>query len=150
MPKHPIEQRDAFRFFMPIQIRWGDLDPFNHVNNVHYYRYFEMMVVTYLATEAGMDLTNSKVLTFAAESRCVFNKAIDFTDIGPQGVMIDGGLRVNRIGSSSFTWGLALFLPGENEAAAQGEWTHVAVDRETTRPVPLPNGVRAALERVLV
>jgi acyl-CoA thioester hydrolase len=148
MPKHPIEQRSAFRYFTPIQVRWGDLDPFNHVNNVLYYRYFELAIVTFLATEGGLDLTGSPpVVSFAAESRCIFNKAIDLSGFGPQGVMVDGAVRVERLGSSSVTWGLAIFRQGEDEAAAQGSWTHVFVDPQTTRPTPIPDDLRAALER---
>jgi acyl-CoA thioester hydrolase len=61
--------------------------------------------------------------------------------------MVDGAVRVERLGSSSVTWGLAIFRQGEDEAAAQGSWTHVFVDPQTTRPTPIPDDLRAALER---
>ncbi len=146
--RDPIARRGDFSWFTPIQVRWGDLDPFNHVNNVVYYRYFEIVVVTFLAREARVDLTDFPVKPFAAESRCVFTKPIDLSGFGPMGVMIDGAIAVDRLGTSSVTYGLGLFLPGEDEAAAQGSWVHVYVDRETQRPVPIPDDIRAALEKV--
>lgn len=148
MPKHPVERRAAYPFHTPIQVRWGDLDPFLHVNNVVYYRYFEGIILQFLAQRAGLDLLSSPVLTFAAESRCVFNKPLDLSDVGPTGVMIDGGFRVDSLGRSSVTYGLGLFRPGEDDAAAQGTWVHVFVDRATARPVPIPDSVRAAFAAV--
>ncbi|HTH17391.1 MAG TPA: hypothetical protein VL974_12110, partial [Magnetospirillum sp.] len=34
--------RNEFRFTCPIQTRWSDNDMFGHVNNVEYYRFFEI------------------------------------------------------------------------------------------------------------
>ena len=31
-----------FKFSLPLSIRWNDLDPLNHVNNVYYFEYFQM------------------------------------------------------------------------------------------------------------
>jgi acyl-CoA thioester hydrolase len=36
--------RDAFRVFRPITTRWMDNDVYGHVNNVHYYSYFDTAV----------------------------------------------------------------------------------------------------------
>ncbi|ABC21859.1 acyl-CoA thioesterase [Rhodospirillum rubrum] len=143
MPKQSIDRREAYPFFLPIQMRWGDLDPFHHVNNVTYYRYFELIVVTFLAERAGLDLLDSPLRTFAAETRCLFTKALDFGRSGPAGSFLDGGFCVDHLGRTSVTYGLALFAPDDNEAAAQGHWTHVFVDRDTARPVPIPEAVRA-------
>ncbi|WP_338105442.1 hypothetical protein [Microvirga tunisiensis] len=33
--------RSAFRLFRPIATRWMDNDAYGHVNNVHYYSYFD-------------------------------------------------------------------------------------------------------------
>jgi len=41
---------------------------------------------------------------------------------------------------------IALFAPGSDEAAAQGHFVHVYVDRGSRRPVELPEGLRRALE----
>jgi acyl-CoA thioester hydrolase len=33
--------RSAFRLFRPVATRWLDNDVYGHVNNVHYYSYFD-------------------------------------------------------------------------------------------------------------
>jgi acyl-CoA thioesterase FadM len=44
--------------------------------------------------------------------------------------------------------GIAL-LDGLDDAAAQGHFVHVYVDRATNKPVPLPDALRKALERIV-
>ena len=39
---------------------------------------------------------------------------------------------------------------GEDEAAAQGHFVHVFVDRASNTPVPIPAPIRAALEAISV
>jgi acyl-CoA thioester hydrolase len=45
---------------------------------------------------------------------------------------------------------LAVFKAGEEEARAAGRFVHVFVDRATNQPVPIPAGLRQALERLVV
>jgi acyl-CoA thioester hydrolase len=51
------------------------------------------------------------------------------------------------VGRTSLTYRLALFGPAV-EAAAVCHYVHVYVDRETQRPVPLPEGLRQAAEAI--
>ena len=54
-------------------------------------------------------------------------------------------MKVDKLGSSSVRYGLALF--GETgPAKATGFVVHVFVNRETGRPVPIPERLRNALE----
>ena len=46
------------------------------------------------------------------------------------------------------TWELGILRDGE--LLAEGRFVHVFVDDETRRPVPIPEGIRAAIERDLV
>jgi acyl-CoA thioester hydrolase len=56
------------------------------------------------------------------------------------------GLRVARLGNTSVRYEVGLFRGDAQDAAAQGHFVHVYVDRETRRPVPLPDALRAVLE----
>ena len=59
--------------------------------------------------------------------------------------IIDAGLRVAKLGTTSVTYDIGLFAQGEEEAAAVGRFVHVWVDRDTWRPSPLPPAIRGAL-----
>jgi acyl-CoA thioester hydrolase len=43
---------------------------------------------------------------------------------------------------------VGIFRAGAGEAAAQGHFVHVYVDRATQTPVAIPEGTRAALETI--
>ena len=63
--------------------------------------------------------------------------------------MLEAGLRVEHLGKSSVRYGIGIFATGAAEASAQGWFVHVFVDRETRRPAPIPDRMRAALTRLL-
>ena len=56
--------------------------------------------------------------------------------------------RVGKLGRSSVRYEIGLFGEKGDDAAATGWFVHVFVDRETRRPVELPERMRAALERL--
>ena len=62
---------------------------------------------------------------------------------------VEVGLAVDRIGGSSITYRLGVFAKGSEDAAAEGRFVHVYVDRPTRRPVPLPEHWREAFRSLL-
>ena len=60
------------------------------------------------------------------------------------------GLAVTRLGNSSVTYRLAIFEEPAAAVAAVGHWVHVYVDRSTRRPVPIPDTIRALLDKARV
>ena len=57
---------------------------------------------------------------------------------------------MTRLGNSSVTYRLAIFEEPADAVAAVGHWVHVYVDRATRRPVPIPDAIRALLEKARV
>ena len=62
---------------------------------------------------------------------------------------LEVGLRAGRVGTTSVTWELGILRPGSDEPLATGRFVHVFVDRDTRRPAPIPDHLRAAIERDL-
>jgi acyl-CoA thioester hydrolase len=140
MPDRPSRlSRDAFRLFRAIPTRWHDNDAFGHVNNVVYYSWFDTGVNAWLIEGGFLDLAQSPIVGLVAETTCTYFESVAF----PETVEI--GLGVERLGSSSVTYRLGIFREGGDQAAAQGRFTHVYVERATQRPVPIPPDLRAAL-----
>ena len=59
---------------------------------------------------------------------------------------VEVGIGLVDMGSSSVRYRVGIFDVGHPRTAAHGEFTHVYVDRETRRPVPIPDEWREALE----
>ncbi|MCO6059800.1 acyl-CoA thioesterase [Pseudomonas sp. MOB-449] len=140
----PQHLRGDYRHFQPITTRWHDNDLYGHVNNVVYYGYFDSAVNTYLIERGGLDIHDGNVVGFVVSSSCDYFASIAFPD------RIEVGLRVGKLGNSSVQYELAIFKQGEIEACAAGRFVHVFVERESNRPVPIPEALRAALAELVI
>lgn len=134
--------RDDYKHLLPLQTRWADNDLYGHVNNVAYYGYFDTIVNEYLIGAGALDIHQGAVIGLVVETGCKYYAPLEF----PQ--KLEGGLRVAKIGNSSVRYELAIFKAGEEKPAAEGHFVHVYVNRETRRPVTLPEELRKALERI--
>nr|WP_256515766.1 thioesterase family protein [Alsobacter ponti] len=128
---------------MPIQTRWSDNDAYGHVNNVIYYHWFDTVVNRWLIDNGLLDIASSPVISLVVETGCTYFESVTYPET------VDAGLAVERVGSSSIVYVVAIFRQGSDEAAAQGRFVHVCVDRATQRPVPIPDAMREKLRALL-
>ncbi len=143
MTNKPQITRAEFVHFVAVPTRWMDNDIYGHVNNVLYYAFFDTAINQYLITEGGLDIAGGSVIGVAAETHCQFMQSLAFPEIA------EVGLRAGKLGNSSVRYELGIFKQGEATAAAIGYFVHVFVDRATRQAVPIPAGIRAALERLI-
>jgi acyl-CoA thioester hydrolase len=144
LSREPFRARADYAAFRSITTRWADNDVYGHVNNVVYYSWFDTAVNAHLIEAGVLDIHGGAVIGLVVETGCRYAAPLAF----PQ--TIEAGIRAAHIGTSSVRYEVGLFAEGEAEAAAEGFFIHVYVDRETRRPVPLPAGLRAALEAISV
>ena len=144
MNKQP-ETRQDYHYFLSIPTRWMDNDVYGHVNNVHYYSFFDTVIADYLIHHGGLHFGEDPVVGFAIESLCQYKRSIAYPEI------VEAGLRVARIGNSSVRYAIGIFTAGYAEPAATGYFVHVFVDRTNdNRPAPVPEKIRIALTKILV
>ncbi len=131
--------RSAYRAFRSIPTRWMDNDAYGHVNNVVYYSWFDTAVNAWLVESGLLDIQHGSIIGLVVETGCRYFRSIAFPET------VEAGIRIGRIGTSSVHWEVGLFTAGHDDAAAEGHFIHVYVDRATRRPCPLPPEWRAAL-----
>lgn len=134
------EPRSAYRHFSAVPTRWMDNDVYGHVNNVVYYSFFDTAVNRYLIEAGALDIHRGEVIGLVVETRCNYFAPLEFPQV------VEAGLRVAHMGSSSVRYEIGLFAAGEAASAAAGHFVHVYVDRATRKPAPLPEALRRALE----
>ncbi|VXC21260.1 Thioesterase [Flavobacterium sp. 9AF] len=131
-----------FRFSMPLSIRWNDLDPLNHVNNVYYFEYFQIGRGHYmLAASKQWDWT--KNMFVIAHIECDYYKELKLTAKQPS-----IKLRTSTIGSKSFEIEyLITSLDKENNEIihAKGKSVQVLVDISIGKSVEIPDWLREDL-----
>ena len=124
------QQRSDYRHFQAIPTRWMDNDVYGHVNNVHYYSFFDTAVNQFLIERGVLDIHRGDVVGFVVETACSYFSPIE------------------HVGSSSVRYGVGLFRNDASRLAAAGCFTHVYVNRASGKSVPVPDGVREVLEEL--
>ena len=122
----------------PLDVRWGDMDAFSHVNNSVYSTYVEEARLRWFATIEGgwIDEQTGPVL---AASQVNFRAQLEW----PARLVVE--LFVERAGNSSLTLGFRIRAEAEPHTLyADGSTVLVWVDRASGRAVPLPEHVRRA------
>jgi len=141
----PVPQdRHAFCVFRDIPTRWADNDVYGHVNNVVYYSWFDTAVNAYLIEQGALDIHHGETIGLVIETQCNYFAPLAFPQV------IQAGIRVANLGSSSVRYDIGLFAQGEAWSAAVGHFVHVYVDKTTRRPCVLPSALRTALEPLVL
>ena len=134
--------RTDFPHYLDIPTRWMDNDAYQHVNNVVYYSYFDTAVNRFLIDKGVLDIHTDKIVGLVVDTGCSYFSSISFPDT------VHVGLRVAKLGNTSVRYELALYRNDEPRPAAAGHFVHVYVDRDSNRPVVVPDRVRAALATI--
>ena len=131
--------RGPFKWWRTIATRWADNDVYGHVNNTVYYQWFDTAVNGWLVDQRLLDMDGGKLIGLVVETRCSYFEPLAF----PRPVEV--GIALAHLGTSSVRYRVGIFDAGQPKTAAHGEFTHVYVDRETRRPLALPQSWREAL-----
>lgn len=143
MTRPQFRSRSDYRASRVITTRWLDNDAYGHANNAIYYSWFDTAVNAFLIESGLLDVAGGPMIGLVVESGCRYARPLGFPH------PVTAMLRVGHLGASSVRYEIGLFSEDAGEAAAEGHFTHVYVDRETRRPVSLPKSWREALEELL-
>ena len=96
--------RSSYRKFFKYETRWRDNDQYGHMNNAVYYELFDSAVNKFLIETGILGAGVSQTVFLVASSSCNY-----FTEVAyPSDVEV--GITITRIGFSSITYELGLFL----------------------------------------
>ncbi|MFN7176695.1 MAG: acyl-CoA thioesterase [Thermaurantiacus sp.] len=131
--------RGHYRAWRPIATRWMDNDVYGHVNNVVFYSWFDTAVNAWLVEQGLLDIEKGAVIGLVVTTACTYFRPVAFPE------EVQAGIAVSRIGGSSVRYDIGLFTRSGHAPAAQGHFVHVYVDRETRKPIALPDAWRQSL-----
>jgi acyl-CoA thioester hydrolase len=120
-----------------IPVAWGEMDAFQHVNNVAYFRYFESARIAYFDAIAMMNVMETTgVGPILAETRCRYRIPLTFPDT------VAVGARVSALAPKGFTMQYAVASRRHGKVAAEGDGRIVTIDYAGGGKAPLPDVVR--------
>ncbi len=117
-------------------VAWGEMDAFNHVNNIIYFRYFENARIKYFETLALMEtMQQTGVGPILAHTACQYIKPVQYPDV------LRVSARVKSMGTSSFVMEYLVESPKLGKAAL-GSGVIVMMNYRTSEKVAIPDKVR--------
>ena len=135
--------RASFQVLQPMEVRWGDMDAFGHLNNAKYFTYCESARIRYFQEIGLGQLTKTpKVAPVVVAASCNFRRQVRFP------ADLEVGVRASRLGTSSSDLEYGIFRAGTDELAADGTSVVVWVDYRLEKAAPLPDDVRARIREL--
>ena len=125
----------TFKTVVPQPVMWGDMDAFQHVNNVIYLRYFETARIKYFNQLGGSETFSGNVKPIIASVTANYKQPVVFPDT----LQIHVG--VTKIGNASMTMGCEMYSE-KGYLAFVGECTFVMYDVVKSKPVGIPKEMR--------
>ena len=136
--------REDFPTFIEMPTRWMDNDAYGHMNNIVPYALIDTAVTDWQRNH-GFFNEDHKCLEFmVVESGCCYFSEAAYPD------KIAIGLRIKKIGNTSWIYQAGLFREEDELCFALGFFAQVLVDCENRRPTPIPNTMRDALKLIEV
>jgi acyl-CoA thioester hydrolase len=139
--------RSDFRFFTRVQVRWGDMDAFGHVNNAVFFTYCESARIAFFA---AVDIDGLAAAAGPGQrlGPGLVSASLDFRRQVHYPAEVDVGLRVGRIGGKSYPLEYALFVA--DDVVAEGTsvvvWVDYAARGGAGEALALPDTLRGRLE----
>lgn len=137
-PKRYNLRMSEFRFFHPIEVRYGDLDPQGHLNNAKYLTYFESGRIHYF-TSLGLFTPGQSFMDIGvimAEARVTFHAPVEY------GTPVKVGVRTSRLGNKSINVDQNVVHAETGAVLASGQVVLVAFDYHTNKSIPIPGEMR--------
>jgi acyl-CoA thioester hydrolase len=132
-----------FRFFHPIEVRYGDLDPQGHLNNAKYLTYFETGRIQYFF-ELGLFQPGQSFMDIGvimAKASVSFRAPVHF------GMPVKVGVRISKLGGKSITVQQNIVHVESAEVLATGEVILVTFDYHQNKTISIPPVMREKISQ---
>ena len=133
----------GFPIVIRIPIQWGDLDAYGHVNNLAYLKWFETARAVY-ASRVGVDVLPRQhgVGAILASISCKYLRQLSYPG------KVCSGVRVARLSIGTITLEFRIADERIGVPVAEGSCDAVLYDYTAGTPVPIPDPIRAAVEKL--
>ena len=134
------ELLEDFTVVVDLNIEWGDMDALQHVNNIEYFKYFQVARITYFEKIASDGVLEEKrIPLILASTKCKFIYPLAYPD------SISVGVRVDAMADQYFTMKYAVVSHRHKRLAAIGDAKVVVFDYISNKKVSIPDEIRKTI-----
>ena len=138
LDNHRPEELAHYPIIHQQPIHWGEMDAFNHLNNVVYYRYAESARIGYLQ---ALGMFDGNMVTVLAQSSCQYLRPVIFPDT----LLL--GVRCQRLGTTSIVIEYSYYSTAQAAIVATAEAVIVRLESNGQDKKPWTDEER---ERLLI
>jgi acyl-CoA thioester hydrolase len=132
-----------FPIIIELDVAWGEMDSYAHVNNVVYFRYFENARIAYLDRVGWLaSMQKSGLGPIIASTQARFRKPVSY----PDHLLV--GARISDIQPDRVTFDYKLVSTKLNAVACEGQAVVVSYDYRVSAKTPIPEAIRKAIEEL--
>lgn len=132
-----IEIINDYPVIIEIPIAWGDMDAFQHVNNVTYFKHFESARISYFEKIDFFEVMNKTGIgPILASTQCRYKIPLTYPD------HVSVGAKVDAIENDRFIMKYAVISHKHQKIAAIGEGVLVTFDYQNNKKAPIPDNIR--------
>lgn len=132
-----MRQMEGYRFVLPRDVEFRDVDAADHVNNAVYLTYLETARIRYLIEVLGADFAYQVSLILA-------HITVDFRSPARFPETLELGTRVTRVGTKSFDMEHQV-RGGDGRLVLEASSVLVAYDYDANAPMAVPDDWRLRL-----
>ena len=132
--------REEFPTFVEMPTRWMDNDAYGHMNNIVHYALIDTAVTDWQRNHGFFNDEHKSLEFMVIESGCRYFSEAAYPD------RIAVGLRIKKIGNTSWIYQAGLFREKDELCFALGFFAQVLVDCNNRRPTTIPKKMRDALK----
>ncbi|MFO7797818.1 MAG: acyl-CoA thioesterase [Promethearchaeati archaeon] len=131
------EIKKRFPVFIKIPVLWGQMDAFQHLNNVLYFRFFESVRITYFKKIGFLKYMEEKDIgPILASTNCKYLKQIKYPDT------LIMGAKVPEIKEDRFLMEYVMGSMQKNTIVAIGEADVVCYNYKLNKKEKLPEEIK--------
>ena len=129
-----------FTLVVDLNIEWGDMDALQHVNNIEYFKYFQVARIAYFEKIASDGVLREKrIPLILASTQCKFIYPLAYPD------SISVGVRVDAMADQYFTMKYAVVSHKHQRLAAIGDAKVVMFDYVNNKKASIPDEIRKTI-----
>jgi len=129
-----------FTFVVDLNIEWGDMDALQHVNNIEYFKYFQVARIAYFEKiNSDSVFGETRISLILASTQCKFIYPLAYPD------SVSVGVRVDAMADQYFTMKYAVVSQKHQRLAAIGDAKVVMFDYVNNKKTSIPNEIRKTI-----
>ncbi len=133
----------SFPVVVEIPVIWGDMDSFQHVNNVIYFRYFESARIQYFEAVGLMDIVEQLgVGPILGSTSCRYRTPLTYPDT------VYVGAKITEMHEKRFTMEYLIVSEQHPETVAEGSGVVICYNYQKNQSTQIPEVVHNAIEKL--